>query len=118
MTETREDNGTVRYEKGSPVQMITDRLFHAGDSEFLLKVLRRLGYRFLEREPALRGSRWVRPLPLWVLHWAGIHVFRAWWGGIEWLYRHGVLRLACDEGVMVRLIDLRPWPLPGRKYDA
>ena len=109
MTETRSDSGSVTFERGSPVQIITDRVFgYVDDSERLLKVLRRFGYRFLERQPVVRSSRWVRPLPLWLCHWVGIRALRAYNEVLGWLWWHGLIALARDEGVMTTWRDIRP----------
>lgn len=69
-----------------------------------------LGYRLVEHEQVYRVSRYVRPLPLWLCHRVGVAAHRFYHQSVGWLYDHGLIGLACDEGVMFRLRDIRPWP--------
>lgn len=75
-----------------------------------------LGYRPVERGPWDRTTKYVRPLPLWLCHWVIIAAHRALWDSLKWLYRLGIIRLACDEAVVPRLRDIRPWPMRGRSW--
>jgi hypothetical protein len=75
-----------------------------------------LGYRPVERYPWDRTTKYVRPFPLWLCYYTVLGANRSFSRGLGWLYRFGLIRLACDEGVMPRLRDIRPWPMRGRAW--
>ena len=115
LAETVKTDGWNReyfFKKPYPfVILVTDYVMECG-----LAVARRIaliGYRPLEYDILMRATRYVRPLPLWFCHELGIALYHAFWGSLRWLYRHGVIRLACDASVRVRLRDIRPWPMRG-----
>ena len=106
---TQEDEWVIGLQRGPPVIIVTDRFIHT-HARLFEGLVRQWGYRQTERYPLIRGSIFVRPLPLWLLHRLGITLYRRFWGTIQWLYDHHIVRFACTEGQRVRLIDIRPWP--------
>ena len=77
-----------------------------------------LGYRLVEREPYLHATRYVRPLPLWLCHRAGVAALNSYRKSIVWLYDRGLIGLACDVGAIWRFRDIRPWPFSKRHRHA
>ena len=91
---------------------LTDRVMaHMGE---YLPSLASLGYRSVERDHYLRINRYVRPLPLWLCHRAGVAAHRFYRQSVGWLYDHSLISLACDEDMIWRFRDIRPWPFSKR----
>lgn len=104
----------ITFEKPLPfVTIVTDRALD--QSDVLAGMLRLAGYRAVERDIYIAAERYVRPLPLWVVHWLVVRAHRRYWNALGWLVRRGVLRLAVGPEVMPRFRDLRPWPMKGAR---
>lgn len=109
------DEWTQEITLGKPlpyVSLVADRVI--GDSKMVLRLLKHHGYRAVDRDPSMRATRYVRPLPLWAVHWISVRVNRGFWQTLYWLCERGVLRRVNDPGTITRLRDLRPWPMKGR----
>ena len=103
----------ITIEKPLPyVTLVTQRVL--AESRIAMGLLRRHGYRVVEADLSLRAYRYVRPLPLWAIHWCVVRVDRRTWEAIRWLHQHGFVRLTVGEGMRVGFRDLRPWPMKGR----
>ena len=104
----REDVQTLRTEVPTKKVIVGNEKSRAQLGGGLLDgILRRGGYRFVERLPALRASRYVRPLPLWFLHRTGLFLLTMYWGILDRLYHVGIIHFAKDEGVVVTWRDIR-----------
>lgn len=75
-----------------------------------------LGYRAVERMAELRATRYVRPLGLWLCHKVLALCHASFWACLRWLYRRGLIRLACHAGERPRVWHIRPWPMKGRGH--
>ena len=105
----REDVQTLRTEVPTKkVIVVSDKSRAQLGGRLLDDIIRMGGYRFVERLPSLRASQYVRPLPLWLLHRAGIFLLRTYWGILDRFYRAGIIHFVKDEGVMVTWRDIRP----------
>ena len=104
---TRMEDSIEILERGSFVSLISDRWLRRTDPTGAL-ALKQWGYRFIEREVRSFSSLYVRPLPLWLLHKAGHNI--CWWllSMLDWLFRKGLVSLACFENVEARWRDIRP----------
>ena len=106
---TYEDDWASRVELPAPnVIVVSDKTCSQLEDWLFDGILRRQGYRFVERLPSLRASQYVRPLPLWLLHRAGVFLIRMYWGALNRLYRAGLIHFAKDEGVIATWRDIRP----------
>ncbi len=116
---TQEDEWTLVYHRGSPVAIITDRVFSQNrDRGFFEKVLRRWGYRRVGREPMMQATRYVRPWLLWALHMVGAWYLRTFWNGVNWLYEHRLIAISVDEGVAAYWHNIRPPLRRWRRWHA
>ncbi len=95
----------VDLEDGSLVQTITDRVLGEPDLERYLSFR---GYRRVERDPRLRGTRYVRPWLLWALHMVGVWYLRTFWNSVNWLWEHRLIAISVDEGVAAYWHNIRP----------
>lgn len=104
----------ITFERPLPYVTYVSRKAMA-QSDVLLGLLKCHGYRAVEQDLSLRAMRYVRPLPLWAVHWAVVRSGGCFWRAVRWLYRHGVVRLANDPATCTRLRDIRPWPMKGAR---
>ncbi len=105
----REDEWTLRTEVPTQKVIVVSDSSRAQLGAGLLDgILRMGGYRFVERLPWLRASRYVQPLPLYLLHRTGVFLLRAYWDILERLYRAGIIHFANDEAVVATWRDIRP----------
>lgn len=101
----------ITFDSKPLVTLVPDRVLR---EELAVRLLSYHGYRVVDRVPECMAWRYVRPLPLWLLHKAGHALYIGFWQACGWLYRRGILRLACAEGERARIWDFRLWPFKGR----
>ncbi len=117
LTETMEVGGgqsVVHFDKPYPFVIVVSRRSCGGRREDAPR-FEDLGYRAVERMPELRATRYVRPLGLWRCHKALVLCRASFWACLSWLYRRGLIRLACHASERVRFRHIRPWPMKGRR---